>query len=62
MSRLHWRRVATAVGLYSGLAFGVLATIVAARSFSLHEFGLYATVLAAAWFFMALLDLRWRSR
>ena len=57
VSRLHWRRLATAVGLYSGLAFGVLATIVAARSFSLHEFGLYATVLAAAGFFQALLDL-----
>ncbi len=57
MNQLLWRRLATAVGLYSALAFGVLATIVAARSFSLREFGLYATVLAAAWFFMALLDL-----
>jgi O-antigen/teichoic acid export membrane protein len=57
VSRLHWRRLATAVGLYSGLAFGVLATIVAARSFSLRDFGFYATVLAAAGFFQALLDL-----
>ena len=57
MNRLHWRRLATAVGLYSALAFGVLATIVAARSFSLRDFGLYATVLAAAGFFQALLDL-----
>jgi O-antigen/teichoic acid export membrane protein len=57
VSRLAWRRVATAVGLYLGVALGVLATIVAARSFSLRDFGLYATVLAAAGFFQALLDL-----
>jgi O-antigen/teichoic acid export membrane protein len=52
-----WRRTSTAVGLYSSVALGVLATIVAARSFSLRDFGLYATVLAAAGFFQALLDL-----
>ena len=57
MSRLAWRRAATAVGLYLGVALGVLATIVAARSFTLRDFGLYATVLAAAGFFQALLDL-----
>ena len=57
MSRLLRRRLATALGLYSAVAFGVLATIVAARSFSLPEFGVYATVLAAAGFFQALLDL-----
>ena len=56
-SRLTWRRIATAVGLYSAVALGVLATVVAARSFSLAEFGLYATVLAATGFFQALLDL-----
>ena len=56
-SRLTWRRLATAVGLYLSMALGILATIVAARSFSLGEFGLYATVLAAAGFFQALLDL-----
>lgn len=56
-SRLIWRRFATAAGLYSAVAFGVLATIVAARSFSLREFGLYATVLAATGFFQSLLDL-----
>ena len=54
---LLWRRIATAVGLYSAMALGVLATIVAARSFSLRDFGLYATVLAATGFFQALLDL-----
>jgi O-antigen/teichoic acid export membrane protein len=57
VNRLLWRRLATAVGLYTAVALGVLATIVAARSFSLREFGLYATVLAAAGFFQALLDL-----
>ena len=57
MNGLTWRRIATGVGLYSSVALGVLATVVAARSFSLLEFGLYATVLAAAGFFQALLDL-----
>lgn len=57
MSRLTWRRIATAVGLYSSVALGVLATVVAARAFSLRDFGLYATVLVAAGFFQALLDL-----
>lgn len=56
-SRLLWRRIATGVGLYSAMVFGVLATVVAARSFSLREFGLYATLLAATGFFQALLDL-----
>lgn len=56
-SRLTWRRSTTAVGLYLATALGILATVVAARSFSLAEFGLYATVLAAAGFFQALLDL-----
>lgn len=56
-SRVTWRRSATAVGLYLATALGILATVVAARSFSLAEFGLYATVLAAAGFFQALLDL-----
>jgi O-antigen/teichoic acid export membrane protein len=54
---LTWRRTSTAVGLYSAVALGVLATVIAARSFSLRDFGLYATVLAAAGFFQALLDL-----
>jgi O-antigen/teichoic acid export membrane protein len=56
-SRLLWRRLATGVGLYSAVALGVLATVVAARSFSLQEFGFYATVLAATGFFQSLLDL-----
>jgi O-antigen/teichoic acid export membrane protein len=55
--RLFWRRSATAVGLYTAMALGILGTVVAARQFSLAEFGLFATVLAAAGFFQALLDL-----
>jgi O-antigen/teichoic acid export membrane protein len=56
-SRLLWRRSATAVGLYSSMVFGILGTVIAARSFSLVEFGLYATVMAATGFFQSLLDL-----
>ena len=56
-SRVLWRRSATAVGLYTAVALGILGTVVAARAFSLAEFGLYATVLAATGFFQSLLDL-----
>ena len=56
-SRLLWRRSATAVGLYTAVALGIAGTIVAARGFSLVEFGLFATVLAATGFFQSLLDL-----
>ncbi|HWN22512.1 MAG TPA: lipopolysaccharide biosynthesis protein [Gaiellaceae bacterium] len=56
-SRLLWRRSATAVGLYTAMALGIVGTVIAARGFSLAEFGLYATVLAAAGFFQSLLDL-----
>ena len=56
-SRLLWRRSATAVGLYTSTLLGILGTVVAARVFSLAEFGLYATVLVATGFFQSLLDL-----
>ena len=56
-SRLLWRRSATAVGLYTAVLLGILGTVIAARSFTLLEFGLYATVLAATGFFQSLLDL-----
>ena len=56
-SRLLWRRSATAVGLYTAWRSGSLGTIVAARGFSLVEFGLFATVMAATGFFQSLLDL-----
>jgi O-antigen/teichoic acid export membrane protein len=54
---LLWRRSATAAGLYVAVTFGILGTIVAARRLGLQEFGLYATVMAAAGFFQTLLDL-----
>ncbi len=56
-SRLLWRRFATAAGLYGSTALGVLGTIVAARSLSTDDFGLFATVFVAAGFFQVLLDL-----
>jgi O-antigen/teichoic acid export membrane protein len=56
-SGLFWRRSATAGGLYLAVAFGILGTIVAARRLGLGDFGLYATVMAAAGFFQTLLDL-----
>ena len=55
-SRLLWRRSATAVGLYASTALGILGTVVAARRLDVSEFGVFATVTAAAGFFQALLD------
>jgi enterobacterial common antigen flippase len=51
------RRSATALLLYAAVGFGILGTIVAARIFTLREFGVYATALAAVGFFQILLDL-----
>jgi O-antigen/teichoic acid export membrane protein len=51
------RRSATALLLYAAVAFGILGTVVAARIFTLREFGVYATALAAVGFFQILLDL-----
>ena len=56
-SRLFRRRSAAAAGLYTSVALGVLGTIVAARMLGLQQFGVFATVLAAAGFFQTLLDL-----
>ena len=56
-SRLHWRRSATALWLWSSVAFGILGTIVAARVLGLEEFGVYATTFAAVGFFQVLVDL-----
>ncbi|MEJ7569037.1 MAG: oligosaccharide flippase family protein [Gaiellaceae bacterium] len=56
-SRLLWRRFATAAGLYGSTVLGVLGTVVAARSLSKDDFGLFATVFVAAGFFQVLLDL-----
>jgi O-antigen/teichoic acid export membrane protein len=58
MPRLLVRRSATAVGIYSSVALGFLATVVAARQFdSTTVFGLYTIVITAAGFFQSLLDL-----
>ena len=51
------RRSATAVGLYTSVALGLLGTVVAARELDRYDFGLYATVVAAAGLFESLLDL-----
>ena len=56
-SRLLWRRSATAVGLYTSVALGLLGAVVAARELGRTEFGHYATVVAAAGLFESLLDL-----
>lgn len=56
-SRLLLRRSAAAVGLYAGVALGVLGTVVAARRLGLETFGLFATVTAIASFFQVMLDL-----
>jgi O-antigen/teichoic acid export membrane protein len=57
VSRLLWRRSATAVGLYTSVALGLLGAVVAARELGKGEFGRYATVVAAAGLFESLLDL-----
>jgi len=55
-SRLR-RRSATAVGLYTSVALGLLGTVVAARELGREDFGLFAIVVAAAGLFESLLDL-----
>src|SRR5919198_6062089 len=57
VSRLFWRRSATAVGLYTSVVLGLLGTVAAARELGKDDFGLYATVVAAAALFESLLDL-----
>jgi O-antigen/teichoic acid export membrane protein len=56
-SRVFRRRSAAAAWIYVAVAFGILGTIVAARSLGLEGFGVFATALAAVGFFQALLDL-----
>jgi O-antigen/teichoic acid export membrane protein len=58
MSRLLVRRSLTAVGIYSSVALGFGATVVAAHVFhSKHRFGDYAAVLAAAALSQSFFDL-----
>jgi O-antigen/teichoic acid export membrane protein len=56
-SRVFRRRSAAAAWIYVAVAFGILATIVAARTLGLEQFGVFATALAAVGFFQALVDL-----
>jgi O-antigen/teichoic acid export membrane protein len=55
-SRLR-RRSATAAGLYTSVALGLLAMVVAARELGEDDFGLFTTVVFAAGLFESLLDL-----
>src|SRR5215831_2944791 len=55
-SRLR-RRSATAAGLYTSVALGLLGMVVAARELGKEDFGLFTTVVAAAGLFESLLDL-----
>jgi O-antigen/teichoic acid export membrane protein len=56
-SRVLRRRSAAAAWIYAAVAFGILGTIIAARSLGLEGFGVFATALAAVGFFQTLLDL-----
>jgi O-antigen/teichoic acid export membrane protein len=56
-SRLFWRRSSTALGIYLSALLGFAATIVAARTLGLEDFGRFAIVMAAAGLFQTLLDL-----
>jgi O-antigen/teichoic acid export membrane protein len=58
MRRLLVRRSLTAVGIYSSVVLGFLATVVATRELdSTQRFGDYATVIFATGFFQSLFDL-----
>jgi O-antigen/teichoic acid export membrane protein len=58
MRRLLVRRSVTAVGIYSSVVLGFLATVVATREFhSSRVFGDYATVIFATGFMQSLFDL-----
>jgi O-antigen/teichoic acid export membrane protein len=57
MRRLLVRRSLTAVGIYSSVVLGFLATVVAARRLGSEVFGLYTIVISASGFFQILLDL-----
>lgn len=54
---LFRRRAGAAVGTYLSIAFGFLASVVAARKFSTEVLGLFALVVSASQFFKVLADL-----
>ncbi len=53
---LHWRRSATALGIYLSVGFGFLGTVFAARQLTTVEFGLLSEVIVTVGFFQSLLD------
>lgn len=58
MRRLLLRRSATAVGIYSSFAFGLLGTVAASRELpSVRAFGDYSTVIFATSFLQSFFDL-----
>jgi O-antigen/teichoic acid export membrane protein len=54
---MNARRLATAVGLYGSIGFGILASIVSFRLLGAHQFGRFTIVITAAALFESLLDL-----
>jgi O-antigen/teichoic acid export membrane protein len=56
-TRLLWRRSATALGLYGSVAFGFLASALAARQLGPEPYGLFTLAIFAAGFLQVLLDL-----
>jgi O-antigen/teichoic acid export membrane protein len=56
-SRTLWRRTATAAGVYSATILGLLISVVATRVLGTHDFGIFATVVAATGFMQLLMDL-----
>jgi O-antigen/teichoic acid export membrane protein len=56
-SRVLRRRSATAAWIYVAVACGIAGSIVAARVFGLHDFGVFITALVIVGFFQTLLDL-----
>src|SRR5205809_7881940 len=57
VSRLLWRRSATAVGIYAAALLGFLGQLRAARALGPTSFGLLALVFASTGFFQSFLDL-----
>jgi O-antigen/teichoic acid export membrane protein len=57
LSRVIWRRSATAVGSYTAAALGFLTSVVATRELGVHPYARFAAVVAACAFFQQLLDL-----
>ncbi|HZT91790.1 MAG TPA: lipopolysaccharide biosynthesis protein [Gaiellaceae bacterium] len=55
--RVLWRRLATAAGIYGSALLGILATVVAARDLSKHDFARFALVFAATGLLQTFLDL-----